>query len=73
MADVGKVEQLELKTADLSVNGSTAIERGTYAVRIRPKHGSPIADHGNYMVYWVQDRGQWKLKWNIAVSDAPAK
>lgn len=67
-----------LRTQDVAVNGPVAVERGSYAVTFTPAStapaGAPAAftDRGNYVVHWVKENDQWRLKWDIATSQGPA-
>jgi ketosteroid isomerase-like protein len=60
-----------LTTADLTITDKGVVERGTYAVDVTPKGGKTMSDRGNYVVFWVQENGQWKLKYDIAVTELP--
>ena len=61
-------------THDIVIGGNTAIERGTYALRLRPKGGTgnDIVDTGKYLTVWQrQPDGLWKIIRGISNSDRP--
>ena len=61
----------DLKTADVVVTDAGVVERGTFSFEVTPKGKKPMTDHGNYIVFWVKDGAEWKLKWDIGVTDMP--
>jgi ketosteroid isomerase-like protein len=67
-----------LRTQDVAVNGPVAVERGSYTVTFTPAPTAPagtpasFTDRGNYVVHWVKENDQWRLKWDIATSQTPA-
>jgi ketosteroid isomerase-like protein len=69
--------QFTLRTRDVAVNGPLAIERGTFVLNFEraataPSNAPPsFMDRGNYVVHWVRQGEQWRLKWDIATSEIP--
>ena len=62
-------------THDIVISGGTAIERGRYAMRLRPKSGTgaDIVDSGNYLTVWErQPDGAWKIIRDITNADPAA-
>src|SRR5262245_66668172 len=67
MIDAG-VSGAALETIDVDDHGDTAIEMGRYRVRA----GDVVADQGKYLVVWKNDKGAWKLHWDIWNTSQPA-
>ncbi|MFW6089933.1 MAG: YybH family protein [Gemmatimonadota bacterium] len=65
----------ELRTEDLVVSDSIAVERGTYAMSVEADPEAPIPsmrDQGNYVVLWRLDPdGEWRIVWDAPVSELP--
>ena len=67
----------DLQTEDVVVEGSVAIERGSYSLGFAPRETAPEAmapfrDAGNYVVYWRLDpQGGWRIVWDAPVSTQP--
>lgn len=63
----------ELQTQDVVVSGSLAVERGKYRLRFTAKPGASqmptLDDHGNYVVLWRHDDGEWRVVWDAPVSE----
>jgi ketosteroid isomerase-like protein len=60
-----------LQTQEVKACGRLAIERGSYQFKFSPDKDSPIPvinDLGNYLVYWENINGQWKVVWDAPVS-----
>jgi len=63
-----------------SASGDLAVEEGTYTLAITMPDGSPVSDHGKYLVVWRKTAAGWKVVSDIYNSDvappappAPAK
>ena len=76
-AMAGGVWRFTLRAQDVAVQGPIAIERGRYTLDFVPRPNAPAGvppafrDRGNYVVHWVQEDGQWRIKWDIAASELP--
>jgi uncharacterized protein (TIGR02246 family) len=69
------VTDAKFTTHDIIISGEHAIERGTYALRFRPKSGAgnEMTDSGKYLTVWErQPDGTWKIVRDITNPDAPA-
>jgi uncharacterized protein (TIGR02246 family) len=66
------VTDAKFTTHDIIVSGDHAIERGVYALRMRPKNGgNETADNGKYLTVWErQADGSWKIVRDITNPDA---
>ena len=51
-----------LRTIDVDVQGTTAIEYGAYT--LKGARGKKL-DNGTYVVVWKKERGEWRLHWDI--------
>ena len=66
-----------LKTDDVVVAGSTAVERGTYLLEFAAGPAAPPGlvssrDRGNYLVMWrLEQDGRWRAAWDAPVSAVP--
>ena len=58
-----------LKTQEVEVHGSTAIEVGTYTLTGPDKS---VLDNGKYIVVWKKEGKDWKLSRDIFNSSRPA-
>jgi uncharacterized protein (TIGR02246 family) len=58
-----------LDTVEVDGQGETAIEVGTYTLRVA---GGQVADTGKYVVIWKTDGGTWKLHRDIWNTSQPA-
>ena len=59
-----------LKSKEVDVLGSTAIEVGAYTLSVE---GGTVVDNGKYIVVWKKDGKEWKLHRDIFNTDrAPA-
>ena len=59
-----------LKSKEVEVLGSTAIEVGAYTLSVE---GGTVVDNGKYIVVWKKDGKEWKLHRDIFNTDrAPA-
>jgi ketosteroid isomerase-like protein len=67
--------QFDLKSDDVVVADSLAVERGHYTLKTTagPKAQYPsFEDHGNYVVLWRRDSdGHWRAVWDAPVSTMP--
>lgn len=69
------ISDASFTTHDIVIAGNKAIERGSYALRLKPKNGgAEIADRGKYVTTWErQPDGSWKIIRDISNTDvAPA-
>ena len=67
--DMG-IKEANLQTLEVEAFGDTAIEVGTYVLRVE---GGQTADQGKYIVVWKREGGAWKLHrdvWNTSVTPA---
>ncbi len=66
------IKDAVLTTVDVSDFGRTAIEIGTYALKIQSEGQVSIEDHGKYVVVWKKGAdGDWRLSvdiWNTSLS-----
>jgi len=67
MIDAG-LTAVSLETIDVDEHGETAIGMGRYRVAA----GDVVADQGKYLVVWKNDKGAWKLHWDIWTTSQPA-
>ena len=69
------VADMSLTTHDIIIAGNKAIERGSYAMRLKPKNGgAEIADRGKYVTTWErQPDGSWKIVRDITNTDGAAQ
>jgi len=69
------VTDASFTTRDIVIAGNKAIERGTYALRLRPRNGgAEINDRGKYMTTWErQPDGSWKIIRDISNSDGASQ
>lgn len=67
--------QFDLKTDDVVVADSIAVEKGHYTLKVAANAGSPMPsfeDRGNYIVTWQRESdAQWRILWDIAASTNP--
>jgi ketosteroid isomerase-like protein len=65
----------ELTARDVVVNGSLAVERGSYTVAFEAGPNAPhpsFQDRGNYVVVWRKEPdGVWRAVWDAPVSTLP--
>lgn len=65
----------DLRTEEVIVSDSIAVERGVYAMSLEAGPGSPVPsmqDQGNYVVLWqLQPDGEWRILWDAPVSELP--
>jgi len=65
----------ELRTEDLVVSDSIAVERGVYTMRVEADPEAPVPsmrDRGNYVVLWrLHPDGEWRIVWDAPVSELP--
>jgi ketosteroid isomerase-like protein len=65
----------ELRTQMIEVQGTLAVERGTYEVRFTASPGAPMPsfnDRGNYLVHWRREAdGEWRVATDAPVSELP--
>jgi uncharacterized protein (TIGR02246 family) len=69
--------KFELRTQDVAVSGSLAVERGKYRLSFTAKPGMApmpsLEDHGNYLVLWrLEPDGAWRAVWDAPVSEKSA-
>jgi len=64
----GGITGLTLKSQEVDVHGTTAIEVGTYAMSTA---AGPM-DNGKYIVVWKKEGKEWKLSRDIFNTSAPA-
>jgi len=55
-----------------SASGDLAAEEGTFALALTMPDGSPVSDHGKYLVLWRKTAQGWKVVTDIYNSDEPA-
>ena len=70
MTKFGEVA-FDLEALDVSVCGSSAVERGAFTLDFMPYEGSPIPafhDEGHYLVHWVERDGKWLIRTDAPVS-----
>ena len=69
------VADMSLTTHDIIIAGNKAIERGSYAMRLKPKNGgAEIADRGKYVTTWErQPDGSWKIIRDITNTDGASQ
>jgi uncharacterized protein (TIGR02246 family) len=68
------IKDAVLTTVGVSACGDTAIEIGTYALKIQPGgQADIIEDHGKYVVIWKKAEGTWKLSVDIWNTSIPAQ
>ena len=62
-------------THDIIIAGNKAIERGSYALRLKPKNGgAEVADRGKYVTTWErQPDGSWKILRDISNTDGASQ
>jgi ketosteroid isomerase-like protein len=67
--------EFDLKTDDVALADSLAVERGHYTLKVTagPQAKYPsFADRGNYIVLWRKDSdGHWRQVWEAKVSAVP--
>lgn len=67
--------QFDVKSDDVIVTDSLAVERGHYTLKVvaGPKAQYPsFEDHGNYVVLWRRESDRnWRVVWDAPVSTAP--
>ena len=66
--DMG-VKGVALRTVEVESYGTTANEYGAYT--LKGADGKKL-DNGKYVVVWKQQRGKWKLHWDIFNSNNAA-
>ena len=68
------VSDASFTTHDIVIAGNKAIERGSYAMRLKPKNGgAEVADRGKYVTTWErQPDGSWKIIRDISNTDGGA-
>ena len=66
--DMG-IKGVALRTVEVESHGTTAIEYGAYTLK---DGGGKKLDNGKYVVVWKQQRGKWKLHWDIFNSNNAA-
>ena len=69
------VADVSLTTHDIIIAGNKAIERGSYAMRLKPKNGgAEVADRGKYVTTWErQPDGSWKIIRDISNADGASQ
>lgn len=69
------VADASFTTHDIIIAGNKAIERGAYALRLKPKNGgAEIADRGKYVTTWErQPDGSWKIIRDISNTDGASQ
>lgn len=68
------IKDAVLTSVDVTAFGNTAVEIGTYALKIQPEgQAAIIEDHGKYVVVWKKaEVGSWKLSVDIWNTDIAA-
>lgn len=69
------IKDAVLTSVDVTAFGNTAVEIGTYALKIQPEgQAAIIEDHGKYVVVWKKMAdGAWKLSVDIWNASIPAQ
>lgn len=68
-----QVSEPQFRTIDVLVEGSIAVEHGSYKWTMTPKGGKPMIDSGKYLTVWQkQADGSWKIVRDINNTDLPA-
>jgi uncharacterized protein (TIGR02246 family) len=66
------IKDAVLTSVDVTAFGNTAVEIGTYALKIQPEGQAAVEDHGKYVVVWKKGAdGAWRLAvdiWNTSLS-----
>jgi uncharacterized protein (TIGR02246 family) len=65
------IKDAVLTSVDVTAYGNTAVEIGTYALKIQPEGQAAVEDHGKYVVIWKKAEGAWKLSVDIWNSSLP--
>lgn len=66
------VEEAELSTDKLAVNGDWAYRVGSYEMNMKPAEGESIGDAGKFIEIWArQADGSWKIAYDIWNSNNP--
>ena len=64
------IKDAVLTSVDVTAYGDTAVEIGTYALKIQPEGQAAVEDHGKYVVVWKKGAdGAWRLAvdiWNTS-------
>jgi uncharacterized protein (TIGR02246 family) len=72
--NAGKWE-FRIRTHAVEVQGTLALERGTYDVRFTASPSAPMPsfeDRGNYLVHWRREAdGEWRVATDAPVSELP--
>ena len=67
--DMG-LKTANLETVEVEGYGDRAMEIGNYKLFV---DGGQMVDHGNYLVIWKQEDGQWRLYRDIWNTSMPAQ
>jgi len=68
--DSGMTE-VELVAIDVQQSGGLAFEVGRYALRVAAESGTPVVDHGRYLiVHRVEADGRWRRAAEMFSSDS---
>jgi ketosteroid isomerase-like protein len=62
---ISGVKEVTLNTAEISVSGDFAVERGTGVLKIHPGTGTPIEQNIKNVVVWRHVANSWKNMWDI--------
>ena len=67
--DMG-LKTASLETVEVEQQGDRAMEIGNYKIFV---DGGQMVDHGNYLIIWKQEDGQWRLYRDIWNTSMPAQ